>query len=66
MSDQNGSKTTPFGTAHTYLAYLRESPFLFLGMLSEAKLNTGNCWQYSVLKPRVDCNRSLIFNTDIQ
>ena len=26
FSDQNGAKTLPFGTAHTYMAYIREFP----------------------------------------
>ena len=26
QNDQNGSKTIPFGAAHTYMAYIREYP----------------------------------------
>ena len=38
FSDQNGSKTIPFGAAHTYIAYIGEYPLQAISGLARGRL----------------------------
>ena len=49
IADQNGSKTTPFGAAHTYMAYIREYPTPWEQTIRHSFMNVNHNREFSML-----------------